>query len=80
MCAFILKKKLFCSSCVQEIFVPGVPQHLHTTTVYMCLIAHAVFQLLCDDVTGLKFNPVLYPRVSVFLEIYPHIFRLEILV
>lgn len=23
-----------------------------------------VFQLLCDDVTGLKFNPVLYPRVS----------------
>lgn len=24
-----------------------------------------VFQLLCDDVTGLKFNPVLYPRVSI---------------
>uniref|UniRef100_A0A8B9H9T4 RAP1 GTPase activating protein 2a n=1 Tax=Astyanax mexicanus TaxID=7994 RepID=A0A8B9H9T4_ASTMX len=31
----------------------------HTHSQVLC-----VFQLLCDDVTGLKFNPVLYPRGS----------------
>ena len=30
-----------------------------------------MFQLLCDDVTGLKFSPILYPRVSAVLYIPP---------